>query len=407
MARGEDGASWRALAQLAVAILLAMAPWFTTAALLGPLGKSWHLGPTGGAWLTIAAQLGFVAGALVSALCNLADLVRPRYLMLAGGLAAAAANAALVVCHGFGTAFPWRFLTGACLALVYPPAMKLLATWFRQGRGAALGIMVGALTVGSALPHLVHSFNGASWQGVVLWTSVITALGGLWGGWAGREGPYPFSRARFNPGELGKVFANRGVRLATLGYLGHMWEMIAMWSWIGAFLAEAFARAAPGAPEHAARQAGLATFAVIGVGGMGCWIGGVLSDRWSRAWTAALCLAISGGCALTLGWLRELRPAVLVAIGLIWGFWVVADSAQFSALVTELADARYVGTALTAELGAGFTLATVTVWLIPWIQGQWGWGWAFTALALGPAVGIPAMAALERPAAIAMPAGER
>src|SRR6185312_8462042 len=171
MARGEDGASWRALAQLGVAILLAMAPWFTTAALLGPLGKSWHLGPTGGAWLTIAAQLGFVAGALVSALLNLADLVRPRYLMLAGGLAAAAANIALAGCHSFGGAWPWRFATGACLALVYPPALKLMATWFRARRGAALGIMVGALTVGAALPHLVNALGGADWRQVVVWTS--------------------------------------------------------------------------------------------------------------------------------------------------------------------------------------------------------------------------------------------
>ncbi|MGH9482390.1 MAG: MFS transporter [Terriglobales bacterium] len=384
----------RALALLAAAVLLAMAPWFTTAAIVNQLRAAWRLTPAGAAWLTIAAQIGFVAGALVSALFNLADLLAPRALMLLGGLAAAAANAALAGCHGFSAAWPWRFLTGACLALVYPPALKLLATWYRSGRGMALGVMVGALTVGSALPHLVSAWGGADWRTVVLVTTAITAVGGLGGGVAGRTGPYPFSRARFNPREVGKVLANRGVRLATFGYLGHMWEMIAMWSWMGPFLAEAFARVGGSRPAAA-----LATFVVIGAGGVGCWRGGVRSDRGGRERAASLALAISGICSLSIGWLRPytgLGLTALLALALIWGFWIVADSAQFSTLVTELSDPSYVGTALTTQLGLGFTLAAVTVWLIPWILARGGWGWAFAVLALGPALGLAAMARLAR-----------
>ncbi|HVA62570.1 MAG TPA: MFS transporter [Terriglobales bacterium] len=384
----------RALARLAVAVLLAMAPWFTTAALVGPLRTAWQLSPAGAAWLTIAAQIGFVAGALVSALLNLADLIAPRRLMLFGGLAAAATNAALAGCHRFGAAWPWRFATGACLALVYPPALKLLATWYRRGRGTALGIVVGALTVGSALPHLVNALGGADWRVVVLATSAITALGGIWGGWAGQEGPYPFARARFDPREIGKVMANPGMRLATVGYVGHMWELIAMWSWIGPFLTEAFGRAG-----GSASAAALATFVAIGVGGAGCWCGGVLSDRSSRTGSIALALAISGTCSLGLGWLRPSTGwglAGLLAGVLVWGFWVVADSAQFSTLVTEWCDPRYVGTALTTQTGLGFILAAVTVWLMPWIRAHGGWGWAFAALAPGPLVGLAAMARLRR-----------
>lgn len=382
----------RALAVLALALLLAMAPWFTTAAILAPLRVEWRLTGSQAAWLTIAAQMGFVAGALASALANLADLIRPRWLMLAGGLAAAGVNALLAHCHSFGAAWPSRFATGACLALVYPPALKLMATWFRSGRGTALGIMVGALTVGAALPHLVSGVSAAGWRGVVIATSWITAAGGLLGGFAGKEGPFSFGRARFDVREIVQVFSNRGVRLATFGYLGHMWEMIAMWSWLGAYMAAQFARAGVDASTAA-----VVTFLAIGAGGLGCWRGGVRSDRGGREQAALLALAISGGCALCLGWIpasNRLLLCLVIAISLVWGFWVVADSAQFSTLVTELSDARYVGTALTSQLGLGFTLASVTVWLIPWILQRGGWGWAFLALAPGPIVGIVAMSRL-------------
>lgn len=377
---------------LALTLLLAMAPWFTTAAIVSPLRAAWHISSAQAAWLTIAAQIGFVAGALASALFNLADLVHPRWLILIGGLAAAAANAALAACQSFDAAWPWRFATGACLALVYPPALKLMATWFRERRGTALGIMVGALTVGAAFPHLVRSWSG-DWQRVVLATSIITAAGGVWGALAGREGPFPFAPARFAPGELTRAFANRGVRLATFGYLGHMWELIAMWSWIGPLLAARFAAAG-----IATRWAALASFVIIAAGGVGCWYGGRLSDRGGRERAAATAMAISGACACAVGWISSPAPwalALLLALGLLWGFWVVADSAQFSTLVTELADPRYAGTALTAQLGAGFTLAAVTVWLIPWLYAHAGWGWAFTALAPGPALGIAAMLRLR------------
>lgn len=393
-------AGW-ALATLALSVLLAMAPWFTTAALVAPLQAVWRLSRPQAAWLTIAAQLGFVAGALAVAVSNLADRVRPRWLMLCGGAAAAGANLAIAFCHGFNAAWPWRFATGACLALVYPPAMKLMATWFRARRGMALGVMVGALTVGAALPHLAAALGGQDWRSVVRLTSALTALGGIWGGVAGREGPFPFVRAPFAWSAVGRVWRQRGVRLAIAGYLGHMWELIAMWSWIGVFLEFASARVGVSRASAAA-----VTFAVIAVGGVGCWWGGVLSDRGGRERAASTAMAISGACALGVGWIHGSGVGVLAAIlalALLWGFWVVADSAQFSALVTELCDPHYVGTALTMQLGLGFTLACVTIWVLPWLQARLGWGGAFAALAPGPALGIAAMARLRKWRAAKLP----
>ena len=219
----------RALATLAAALVLAMTTWFSASAVVPQLRAEWALSDTSAAWLTIAVQLGFVAGALVSSVFNVADVVAPRVVVLAGALGAAGANVLLAAVSGPGAAIPLRFVTGFFLAGVYPPALKLMATWFRRGRGTALGVLVGALTLGSAVPHLVNGLGGLEWQTVVYATSALTLAGGLLA-LAVRDGPYPFPEAIFDPRQAGRVFANRGVRLASLGYFGHMWELYAMWA---------------------------------------------------------------------------------------------------------------------------------------------------------------------------------
>ena len=233
---------------------------------------------------------------------------------------------------------PLRFATGFFLAGVYPPALKLMATWFRQGRGTALGIVVGALTLGSALPHLVNGLGGLDWQTVVYATSVLTVAGGLLAYFAVPEGPYPFPRAVFAPRQAGLVFHNRGVRLASLGYFGHMWELYAMWTWFLVFATDAIENQG----DEVGAKAAYATFAVIGIGAIGCWVGGLLGDRWGRTRTTAAMMAVSGTCALTIGLLYDGPLWALFAVGLVWGFTVVADSAQFSSIVTELGDQTYV-----------------------------------------------------------------
>jgi MFS family permease len=392
---------WRALALLAFAAFLEMTTWFSASSVLPQLRAAWGVSPSAGAWLTISVQIGFVVGALISATLNLADIISPRRLMLYGGAGAALVNLALLASHGLGSAVPLRFATGAALALVYPPATKLIATWFRRERGTAIGVMVGGLTLGSAMPHLLNGLGGAHWTAVIIATSALTLAGGMLAAFVGHDGPFPFPRAKFDPREGLRLFANRGVRLATLGYFGHMWELYAMWTWCAVFFGDALIRAR-GTPATSAlranltSEAALAAFACIGAGAIGCWAAGVLADRWGRTRTAAASMVVSGACALAIGF-AELRSFELtLAIGLIWGFAVVADSAQFSTMVTEVADQSYVGTALTLQLAIGFTLTVATIWLVPVLRESRGWIWAFGVLAPGPALGVIAMLRLMR-----------
>jgi MFS family permease len=395
---GRDRALWL----LAAAMLLGMSAWFSASAVIPQLREEWALSPTAGAWLTIAVQLGFVTGALVSASLNLADVFPAQRVFAVSALAAAAANLGMATVDGVATGIPLRFATGFFLAGVYPPGMKVLSTWYRsEERGRALGILTGALALGTALPHLINGFGGLPWPGVVAATSGLTLLGG---GLAlvVTDGPYPFPAARFDPRQAGRVFRNRGVRLASLGYFGHMWELFAMWAWFIVFATESL--------EKAATDPGLApiiTFAVVGSGFLGCYLGGVLGDRWGRSRTTALAMAVSGTCSLTMGLLFGGSPWLLLAVGVVWGISVVADSAQFSTVVTEVADQAYVGTALTLQFAVGFTLTVVTIWLLPLVREASGWWPAFAMLAAGPALGIAAMLRLQRSPEAARIAGGR
>jgi MFS family permease len=394
---------WRALALLAAALVLSMTTWFSASAVVPQLRAEWGLSDGAAAWLTIAVQLGFVCGALVSSLLNLSDVVSPKHVILGGSIGAAGVNGLLLVAGGAAAGVPLRFATGFFLAGVYPPALKLMATWFRKGRGIALGILVGALTVGSAMPHLVNGLGGLDWRLVIYATSALTLAGGLLAGFAVGEGPFPFPRATFDPRQAGRVFANRGVRLASLGYFGHMWELYAMWAWFLVFFSDALASRGASVGSAAA----YATFAVIGVGGLGCWVGGILGDRWGRTGTTAAMMAASGSCCVLVGLLFGGPAWVVLLVGLVWGFAVVADSAQFSTMVTELADQAYVGTALTLQLALGFTLTVATIWLIPVLEDAFGWRWAFAFLAPGPALGVVAMLRLKSSPEAARIAGGR
>jgi MFS family permease len=382
---------WHALALLVVTLALSMSTWFSASAVIPQLRAEWHLSSSAAAWLTISVQLGFVSGALVSSLLNLSDVLSARHIILGGATGAAIVNALLVVAGGATTGILLRFAAGFFLAGVYPPAFKLMATWFQSGRGMALGILGGAIVVGNALPHLVNGLGGLDWHVVVYATSVLTIAGGLIAELSVREGPFPFPKAAFDPRQLARAFARRGVRLAAAGYIGHMWELFAMYAWFAVFFADALAARGISAGSAAA----FATFAVIAAGGLGSWVGGVLADRWGRTRTTALMMAISGSCSLLIGWLFGAAPWLVLLVGLIWGFSVVADSAQFSTMVTELGDQAYVGTTLTFQLAAGFAVTVATIWLVPFLRDAFGWRWAFAFLAPGPALGAVAMLRLR------------
>ena len=386
-----SGARWRALALLSLAELLGMSLWFSASAIVPKLQTEWHLSETSAGWLTLAVQLGFVAGTLLSALLNLPDIMSARRLFTVSAILGAAANASFaLLAHGPLLGITLRFLTGLFLAGVYPPGMKIMATWFRRGRGLALGVLVGALTLGKASPYLVNALGSADWRSNILFISALGCAGGLIVYFFVEDGPFALPPARFDLRQAARVFRNRGVRLANLGYFGHMWELYAMWTWSPVMIRASLAQSG-----SAPALAEAASFLVIGAGALGCVAGGLMGDRAGRTLTTSWAMGISGTCCLVIGFLFGADPWLLLTVATVWGATVVADSAQFSTCVTELGDPQYIGTALTLQTCLGFLLTTVSIELIP-ILARWvGWRYAFMALSIGPLFGIIAMLRLR------------
>ena len=379
------------LALLAIAELLGMSLWFSGSAVVPALTKEWNLNGEAVSWLTLSVQLGFVAGTLLSAFFNLPDIISPRHLFTLTAIAGASVNTAFgLFAHDVFLAMPLRFLTGLFLAGVYPPAMKILATWFRHGRGLALGVLVGALTLGKAMPYLVNGIGSSNWRHNVIFVSALAVAGGLLVLFFVGDGPLALPAARFDWKQVGKVFGNRGVRLASLGYFGHMWELYAMWTWIPFMI-----RASLLQRKSDPALAEVGSFLVIGCGAAGCVVAGLIADRAGRTIVTSWAMAISGTCCLIIGFLFGASPIALLIVAAIWGASIVADSAQFSACVTELGDPQYIGTALTIQTCLGFLLTTISIELIPRFVNMVGWRYAFMILAPGPLFGVVSMLRLR------------
>jgi MFS family permease len=379
------------LTLLSAAELMAMFVWFSASAIGPQLGEQWQLTASQVGWLTAIVQLGFVLGTAISAVFNLADVVPSRVFFALSALLAGVANGSLLWADSFGVALASRLVTGFALAGVYPPAMKMISTWFRARRGLAIGTIVGALTVGNAAPFLIRAVPGAGESQVVIIATVAALLAGALVAAFYHDGPYSFPPRPFSWGLVGTVLGARRWRLATAGYLGHMFELYSARTWIPVFVAASLAAAGAPAGAHRDSVAGFIGFCAIAIGGIGCVWGGLVADRRGREWLVNISLAASGACALIIGLTFGESLALLVPVALAWGFFIIADSAQFSVLVTESVPPHAVGTALTVQTSLGFLLTMVSIQLVPPVAHAFGWRWAFVMLAAGPVFGIAAI----------------
>jgi MFS family permease len=365
------------LAWLSLAMFLGMTLWFSATAANAPIVAEFHLTTGETAWLTMAVQGGFVIGTLISAILNLPDVLNARRLFAVGCFVGGAANASLVVVDHVYALIGLRAVTGAALACVYPPGMKVAAGWFEDRRGAALGVLIGALTVGSAFPHLLAAMSASiPWRVLMLFASTFAIFGaGIVQTFVG-DGPYVTRSARFEPSAALRVFQDRQSRSAIFGYLGHMWELYAVWTWIATVTGSALA------------------FVTIASGAIGSAAAGAYADRIGKARVARWAMIVSMACCLGSPALLTGRALVTAVFVIVWGVSVVADSAQLSALVTQYSPRDHVGTALTVQTCAGFLLTMVSIRLLPVVAQAVGWRWAFVALAPGPFIGAAALSAL-------------
>lgn len=381
----------RATLLLCLTVICGMSPWFATGAAVMDIARERGISPGLQAMLSSAVQAGFVLGAFGFAVTGIADRHDPRRIIMLAALMNALSTAALLVIPpGTPASVGLRLIAGMGFAGIYPVGMKIMVGWGKQDRGLLVGMLIGSVTLGSALPHLAAFFGGAEWR-VVVGTAALAS--GVAAALAPRLaiGPGHALAPAFDARAIRLIWTDRNIRAATGGYLGHMWELYALWSWIGVIAATSYAAHMPGA--GAERLAALTAFGSIALGACFCVPAGWLADRHGKARIAAGAMWISGAAALACA-LAYAGPVWLVmALLLVWGAAIVPDSAQFSALIADHAPPHLTGSLMAMQTALGFALTILTVQLTPVLAAAIGWPWTLAAMALGPAFGIRALRA--------------
>ena len=387
--------SWRALVWIGLSELFALSLWFSASVIAPELIEVWNLSSNSEAWLSTSVPIGFVIGALFSSYFGVADSFNPRKVFAVSVFLGAILNALLILVDYAFFGILLRILTGITLAGVYPIAVKILSQWFPKKRGFAIGILIAALTLGSSLPHFVIMFfSSLNWKLVIICTSVLALLSAIIVTYILEDAPIMSEKSPFSLKLIKKVVTNKPVMLANYGYFGHMWELYAMWTWLPAFLTASFSAYSPEFPHW---FIALSSFISIGIaGGIGCVVGGLISDKIGRANLTIISMFISAICSILIGFTFGQFIWITLIICMIWGMSVISDSAQFSAAVSEIAEVEYVGTALTFQMCIGFLITIFSINLIPIIQRIVGWEWVFTILAIGPILGIVFMVKYRR-----------
>ena len=387
--------SWRALVWIGLSELFALSLWFSASVIAPELIEVWNLSSNSEGWLSTSVPIGFVIGALFSSYFGVADRFNPRKVFAVSVFLGAILNALLILVDYAFFGILLRILTGITLAGVYPIAVKILSQWFPQKRGFAIGILIAALTLGSSLPHFVIMFfSSLNWKLVIICTSALALLSAIIVTYILEDAPIMSEKSPFSLKLIKKVVTNKPVMLANYGYFGHMWELYAMWTWLPAFLTASFSAYSPEFPHW---FIALSSFISIGIaGGIGCVVGGLISDKIGRANLTIISMFISAICSILIGFTFGQFIWITLIICIIWGMSVISDSAQFSAAVSEIAEVEYVGTALTFQMCIGFLITIFSINLIPIIQRIVGWEWVFTILAIGPILGIVFMVKYRR-----------
>ncbi len=389
------GVKWRAIALIAVCQIFALSLWFSATALIPVLKAEFELSGFQASLLTSSVAVGFVLGTLISAILSLADRIPPRAFFAAATFIAAGANVSIVFLDPISpVVILLRLVTGLCMAGIYPVGMKIISTWAEKDMGLLVGLLVGALTLGSAVPHILNLLDtsGLDWRVPLVAGSGLALISVILINFTKLGGPIP-KAPKFDPALALYAWKYKPLRLANFGYFGHMWELYAMWAWIGVFLLESFRLSGVEDPRF---DANLATFATIAVGGLGSLLAGLAADRIGRTTVTIAAMAVSGSCAVLIGFLFGLSPVLLTIVALIWGMSIVADSAQFSTCVIELSPPNMIGTMLTIQTCIGFLISLATIHLIPEFVDIISWNYAFAALAIGPLLGVMAMLRLRQ-----------